>query len=190
MSFAAAVLDAILDRSPGELIGALLIASAIGGLAMGLDAIVRRRRPAPPIFVGALALVVSLSSMALTAGYHAFETRRALLGDGPPPDRPGRPPSPKARGAGPFGWSSGFHVVIAADRDRDGRVTPEEAARLVRDADADGKGSVDFREIDRFLLDRARPDREPDPDDPGRAYSGPSPAGRPSIDSGSPPGPR
>ena len=50
------------------------------------------------------------------------------------------------------GWSSGFHVVVAADENRDGRLTPEEAARLVRKADTDGDGSVNFVDIDRLIV--------------------------------------
>jgi hypothetical protein len=52
------------------------------------------------------------------------------------------------------GWSSGFHIVVAADENRDGRLTPDEAARLVRKADTDGDGSVNFRDIDRLIASR------------------------------------
>ena len=59
------------------------------------------------------------------------------------------------------GWSSGFHVVVAADEDRNGRLTPDEAALLVRKADTDGDGTVDFRDIDRWIMSRIRPSFQP-----------------------------
>ena len=54
------------------------------------------------------------------------------------------------------GWSSGFHVVVAADEDHNGRLTPDEAAGMVRKADTDGDGTVDFRDIDRIIMSRLR----------------------------------
>jgi hypothetical protein len=77
-------------------------------------------------------------------------------------DGPARWPS-GARGPGSLpppwafsgtGWSTGFHVVVAADENRDGRLTPEEMAHLVRKADTDGDGSNNSLDIDRLVMSR------------------------------------
>ena len=150
MGFLESIPDAILNRSPEELIGAMLIAALIGIVMASLYALNRRKSPPSPTFVGVLALVAGASGMALAAGFFergetgsmagwpkTLRSPRPLGGTG------GRGMPPPWLFSGP-GWSSGFHVVLAADGDRDGRLTPDEAARLVRKADSDGDGSVEL----------------------------------------------
>jgi hypothetical protein len=169
MRFIDSIPDAILDRSPEELIGALLIAGAIAIVAAGLYALNRRKSIPSPSIVGALSLAAGASCTALAAGYieHA-ETNRTSgsAANHPAPERrppggPGRVTPPPPWNFSGSGWSSGFHIVVAADENRDGRLTPEEAARLVRKADSDGDGSVDFRDIDRLIVSRFRPRSQP-----------------------------
>ena len=102
--------------------------------------------------------------MALAAGY--FEYTENALASRSAPKLPTRSRW-QSRSSGPVtqphpwsmsapAWSSGFHVVVAADENLDGRVTPEEVARLVRKADSDGDGSVNFHDIDRLIANRFR----------------------------------
>lgn len=169
MRFLRSIVDAILDRSPEELIGALLIASAVAIVMAGLYVLGRRKALCSPTFVGLLALAAGVSCMALAAGYIEYATRYRNSGlaatspvfPGWPFSGPGRNVPPRPWGFYGAGWSSGFHVVVAADEDRDGRLTSEEVVRLVRKADSDGDGSVDFRDIDREIVRRFRPPFQP-----------------------------
>jgi hypothetical protein len=167
MRFLESLSDAMLNRSPEELIGALLIAGAVASVVAGLYALGRRKSSPSPSFVGGLSLAARASSMALAAGYIEYAKTDWTLGPAAnhphpaparwPPGGPGRAPLPPPWSLFGAGWSSGFHVVVAADENRDGRLTPEEVARLVRNADTDGDGSVNFRDIDRLIASRFRP---------------------------------
>lgn len=162
MRFLSSIFDAVLNRSVEELIGALLIAAAVAICMAGVYALGRRKSSPSPTFVGSLALATGALCMIVTAGYiEHVESERAL---GPVASRvppANRQPDGSGQIALPHpwsvsGWSSGFHVVVAADEDRDGRLTPEEVARLVKKADTDGDGSINSRDIDRLIARRLR----------------------------------
>ena len=159
MRFVESISDAILNCSPEELIGALIIAATVALVVAGFYALRRRKSSPSPTFVGSLGLAAAASCMALSAGYIEYAETNRTSGSGwrdpaAPKSPPGvprqiKPPSPRSS-FGP-GWSAGFHVVVAADENRDGRLTPEEVVRLVKEADTDGDGSVNFRDIDRLV---------------------------------------
>ncbi len=165
MKFLESTYDAILNRSPEELVGALFTASAVAIVVAGVYALSRRKSSPSPSLVGGLSLAAGALCMAVAAGYIEYVNSGASenpsvlskwQGGGP---GPGNPPSPWSF-SGP-GWSSGFHVVVAADENHDGRVTPEEVAQLVRKADTDGDGSVDFHDIDRLIMSRLKHPPQP-----------------------------
>ncbi len=164
MKFLESLSDGIINRSPEELIGALFIAAAVADRRGGdLRALVAGSRAPPRPLSAAWSFAAGALCMALAAGYieyagtdwtsgfranqswHPRDGRRAVLD---------RVPAPPPWGFFGAGWSSGFHVVVAADENRDGRLTPEEVARMVRTADTDGDGSVNFRDIDRLIAAR------------------------------------
>ncbi len=153
MNFLDSVGNAVLDRSPDELIAALFVAGVIALLLTGLFIFGRRKVRSHATFAGGLILVASILSMVGAAGYVNSKTgiskdrRRSDRPNSIPVRQPGRAGAP---------WTSGVHMVTVSDSDRDGRLTPEEVARFVREADADGDGSVDFREIDRLVSSRIR----------------------------------
>lgn len=162
MRFLEAIADALLNLSTKEMIGALLIVGVVALVVAGVYALGRGKSSPSPTFVGGLGLAAGASCMALAAGYFDYtetdwNSRSAAnhraaprwpMGD---PDRRTPPPPWNFNGAG---WSSGFHVVIAADENHDGRLTQEEVAGLVREADSDGDGSVNFHDIDRLIASR------------------------------------
>lgn len=164
MRFLEAIADAVLDRSPEELTAAMVFAATIGAVMAGVYALGRKKSSPSPMFVGGLALVAGVMCMAAAAGYFKNLEGDRTLGSaakadtlaGWPASRPGRGGPPPAWRFPRAGWSSGFHVVVAADENRDGRLTTEEAARLIREADADGDGSVDFTDIDQLMKNRFR----------------------------------
>ena len=169
MRFLVSLSDAILDRSPEELIGAMLIAAAVAVIVAGLYTLARKKSSPSPTFVGGLGLAAGASCMALSAGYLEYAGRDWTSGaavsrvsparrPSGAPDRAGLPPPWTVPG---MGWSSGIHVIATADENRDGLLTPDEAARLVRNADQDGDGAVNFRDIDRLIAERFRPSRQP-----------------------------
>ena len=73
---------------------------------------------------------------------------------GPPGGGPGQGPGPGGPGGGP-GTFLGPAILKAADLDKDGRVTPEEAgkaaAKLVRDADTKKAGAIDGEALGRAI---------------------------------------
>jgi hypothetical protein len=89
------------------------------------------------------------------------------FGPGGPPDGPsgGGPPGGPPGGDPPNGFGPGTflgpQIAEAADKDKDGRVSPDEAATLaetfVREADTDEKGSIDAETLGRALNRRIGP---------------------------------
>ncbi len=166
MKYLRAVGDAILDRSVEELIGALLLATAVAAVMGGVYALRSRKSSATPNFVGVLVLATAALCMPLTAGYMEYLTTG---GQSPSPlhfPGPAMRPPPEAGQAKPRppwepppfngGWSAGTHIMVAADENRDGRLTADEVAALVRQADTDGDGAVNFQDLDRLLAHRFR----------------------------------
>jgi hypothetical protein len=91
-------------------------------------------------------------------------------GPGGPPDSPGGPPGGGPGGpGGPPGGPGGFgpgtflapRILAAADANKDGRLSPEEAAkgaeRFVRDADTKTKGSLDEHTLAGAINQRMGP---------------------------------
>lgn len=162
MKFLESIPDAVLERSPEELIGAMIMATAIAAVMAALYAFNRRKATPSPTFVGGLALAASLACMAIVIG-HLGSSGGDLMTT---PDGV-RPGMRRGRTAGPSwplmpapwgfygpGRSSGFHIVFAADADHDGRLTAAEMDLLLKEADADGDGSIDSRDVDRLIASR------------------------------------
>lgn len=214
MRFVKSVGDVVFERTSEELIGAVFVAVVLGLVMAGLFALWRRKvSDATTLFVG-LTLVANVACMTLAVGYVRYvETKDADSPKGAPPAWPpggfasfatpvgNAPCGPWGATSGP--WPSlGFLVVMATDADRDGRLTPDEIARFVQEADKHGKGSVDFNDIDTQIRRRhgAPPDpagispppdvsREatPTPPGPGDApTAGPAPAPGDAGEAGSP----
>ncbi len=167
MRFLESIADAVLGRTPEELIGAVLLGVAISAVLAGIYSLGQKKSPPSTSFVGNLAFGGVASGMLLAAGYIQYRETAWIVGEGPvsqngsgPARGPQgqRPPHQPPNEGFPRGiWSSGFHVVVAADTDRDGRVTADELARMVHEADTDGDGSVNFHDIDRLMASRFRP---------------------------------
>ncbi len=81
---------------------------------------------------------------------------RGFGGPGGPPGGPGGPPG----GFGP-GMFLAPQVLELADSDKDGRLSPDEAAKaaakFIRDADTDKKGSIDAQALGRAMNKRMGP---------------------------------
>jgi hypothetical protein len=190
MELIRSIYDAVVDKSPEELIGAVMVALAMSLTMTGLYALGRRKVSDTLPLVTGLMVVVCVVSMALAAG-SALHARRAgfgiagatawspKVGPFPPGFRPGGPPGPVPPwfrpGGFAFGWPPSQSFIKALDADRDGRVTPEEAARFVRSADASGRGSADAGEIAKVMSDLLRPPPGAGPPGSGkpRAREGP-----------------
>ncbi len=158
MMFLRTVVDAVLDRSPEELIGAMIFAIAVAIVMSGLYKLGRHKAIHAPTLVGVLVFAGGILCMALAAGYIE---RSEAAGMPRPGTQPARSPGDSNRRtqAGPWAsnrmhWSSGFHVMVAADEDHNGHLTREEATHLVQRADTDGDGSVNFQDIDRLIISR------------------------------------
>jgi hypothetical protein len=152
-------LDAFIDRSPGDLIGAVMIALTLALAMTGLYALLRRRKPTSEPLTGliVLMLVANVASMALAGGYltKTWKAERGVPGGEKPttawwpppggfkPGVAGQSGSPGGPPGSPWcGDPNVGQVFAVADLDKDGRLTPDEVAQFVRMADANGKGSV------------------------------------------------
>jgi hypothetical protein len=147
--------DILLDIKPGDLIGAVMIALTLALAMTGLYALRRKKMGEPMIVLIVLMLCANVTSMALAAGYLAKTWRaemrspndsaRAALRRPPAspvgPDHPWRHPG--GHPGPPPGGPPVSQIFAVADADRNGRLTPEEAALFVRAADSNGTGSVD-----------------------------------------------
>ena len=171
--------NAIVDRSPDELIGAVAIALIIALAMAGLYSIGRRKITENLMPMIVLMIIANLISMAIGVGYFQLAHRRM----GYTPHRPVRrlPDGPDGVSEFIVQW-----IFREADRNHDERISGEEAslaaANFVRWADAHGTGSVDPTALDwalKALMFHGRePDHPPDRfDQPGRQlqeFSGPA----------------
>lgn len=138
MQLLSASYNFLTNRSPDNLIRgglALLVLSLVIG---GIHALARRKRPDNPAANLIAILATAVVSAVLAVGYAASTpgAMRDYTFDNPPPG-----------GFGP-GLALGPQILRLADADKDGLLTPKEAAeaaeRFVREADTDKKGSVDW----------------------------------------------
>jgi hypothetical protein len=163
--------NAVVDRSPDELVGAVIIALALSLAFAGIYFIGQRKVSGATLMpMTALLLVANLTSMAVGAGYllHVKANAGYLTEDKTP------------RAMGPPGPMLVDLIFRDADTNHDGLLSSEEAsqaaAELVRNADPSGKGLVDARALEHAL--------------PGAGFHGPGPAGHPMPPFGPPsPGP-
>jgi hypothetical protein len=152
--FLSSIYDALVDRSPQELIGAILIALTISMATAGLFILLRRKVSDSLTLLTGLTLLASTTSMALAAGYVLPSHRHArgeAIGPARPPHWP--PPVPERYLV--------RRIIEVADRDDDGILSADEAAdaaaRLVREADASGKGSLDSATLAHALRETIFP---------------------------------
>lgn len=149
-SYLAPLLDVVSDRSPDELIGALLIALALSLAMTGVYGLARRKAHDPRILICALMTLVSIASMTLAVGYVA-----SASGRGGPDGVLGFLASPPGR------VMLVRRIFEAADTDGDCLLSQDEAshaaAHFVRSLDASGIGGVDeesVRDALRYHLSR------------------------------------
>ena len=143
------------EISSDEIIGALAIGMALAMACSGLCLLGRSRASnAFPVFCG-LIFAVSAISMVVGIGHARYKyfgpPRQAPLArasQNRPPFFNGHPPR----------HFLGRALLHEADANKDGQLTPEEAAQYVREADSSGRGWVNAQEIDQS---RARHDAPP-----------------------------
>jgi hypothetical protein len=133
--------NAVVDRSPDELIGAVIVAFALSLAMAGVFCVGRRsaRENVMPVIV--LVLVANLVSMAVGAGYLAH--LRGKRGEQTNGSRQTTVVGHEVM------WTEA--IFQAADVNRDGRLSSEEAslaaAAFVRRADETGTGAIDARSL-------------------------------------------
>jgi Ca2+-binding EF-hand superfamily protein len=133
----------LLDRTPGQLINALMIALTLALLGAGLHALGRRKVQDTTMLTVGVLLFAILTSMTLAASVAAD-----LLDSGANPRRILR--DRRAGGSGSE-LALGPLVLRGADSDGDGRIASDEVAdavaKFVREADPDEDGSIDARAV-------------------------------------------
>ncbi len=115
-------IDVVLDRTADELIGGILVALLLSLALAGAFALLGRRIRDTTTLITCLALAAILAGMTLAAGFVRSADRQGVRAN---PGLPrGLPPVVADRGA-----SLARLIFEQADDDRDGVLSPEEAAR-------------------------------------------------------------
>src|SRR5690348_11346958 len=147
--FLEALKNALIDLSPEEVMGALILALALALVPAGIMNLRRRRREAPDFLATLCALLVPclIVAMVLGNGYGRYlrqtvplePNHRMNLVGLPVHQRPFGPPVYVGPGSPSRGFGVGNPLVVQlfaiADADQDGRLSPDEAARLIERAD-------------------------------------------------------
>jgi hypothetical protein len=174
--------NTIVDRSPDELIGAVMIALATSLAMAGLYMIGRRKLTDNLMPIIVLMIVGNLVSMALAAGYVVRARRLRRL----PPHGAAAAILPWARPSASPEATLVETLFEVADKNHDGLLSADEAsigaAEFVHKADTGGKGSIDSDSLRTLLhgtLSQGRgPFRHPDMlDGPRPPPHGPPPPG-------------
>jgi hypothetical protein len=160
-------IDVVLERSPEELIGGLLVALVLALSLAGVFAMLRRKTADSTVLLAVLAIVFNLAGMLVAAGYiretRPGARRRAAAEQTVNQVTPERVADTMIEGMC-------FRILVAADVDHDGRLSPIEASaaaeRLIRGIEDDRKHTVDFRALADVIRQRIKP--------PG-LHSGPQP---------------
>jgi hypothetical protein len=177
MKYVDAVVDLLVERTPGELISSLLVALALSFVLAGLFSVWRRKTSDAVLLLTCLALVVNLAGMLFSASY----VRLSWIGQSGS-ERAFSPPSLSHHPGLPMGRPPSFlrDAFGTADADRDGWLSVDEAAtaaaKFVKEADENGKGAVDIQALLASIHHRYPPPRgvipmEPPPPPPEIAAS-------------------
>jgi hypothetical protein len=143
--------ESLIDLTPDEMIGAIAIGLAMAMACSGLCLLAQKKAASPYSPVCGVIFAVVAASLVIGVGHGRHKYAPARNRGGPTFDTIHRPVGP------PMGRRPGRNWLLEADADRDGHLTPDEAARFVREADPAGKGWVDLTEFDRPRRDRPVP---------------------------------
>jgi hypothetical protein len=169
------------EISPDEIIGALAIGLALAMACSGL-CILGRKRAANvfPVFCG-LIFAVSAISMVVGIGHARYKYvgpgKRTLSTSSYPNalHHAGWPGPPHA--GPPMRRHLGRALLHEADANKDGRLTPEEAADYIREADSTGQGWVNADDLGPARRRHDAPpsvsENHPEPGAPGSNPRGP-----------------
>jgi hypothetical protein len=171
------VINVMLDRKPEEWIEGIVVALFLALALAGASGALRRWKKAADetMLLVVPAIVVIFTGMVMAAGYVQLMSKRAA--------RPTEFVIPQGRPfRGPEGGSSRMADLIleAADADRDGRISTDEAAtaaaRFVKEAEVNGKSALDREALTTSLREHLRPPggAPPFPNAPDRTPRPPS----------------
>jgi len=144
-----ALKNALIDRSPQELIGAIAIALLVALVVTGLYELGRRKIKDGVMLMTGLVLLACVVSMALTAGFFTRKRDASLRG-------------PAAGAMYVHPWPEPDRVALLArrvleraDRNGDGLLSDEEAAdaagRFVREGNINGTGPLNIESLTQAL---------------------------------------
>lgn len=138
-----AVQNALIDRSAQELIGAMAVALILSLIVTGLYNLGRRKIQDGVMLMTVLVLLACVVAMTLTAGFFTRRRDGSLRRTGPAAGFYGHPWAEPDRASMLAQW-----LLERADRDRDGRLSEEEAAgaaaRFIREGNTEGTGPLNL----------------------------------------------
>jgi hypothetical protein len=157
-----AVYTALFERPVHDLVGAAVISLIVALALAGLYRLVRKKAPETLVLSSTFLFVASVVSMVLTLGFtmptagpvakpvpDSVAGSGSGSGSGSATQRSTRP-----RGPGNLDNYAANALLIAADLDNDGTLSPEEATQFILSADADGKGSVNVQDLSQLFSRR------------------------------------
>ncbi len=173
--FQDSTLNALLDLSPDMMIAGVVLGLMICLATAHLFALFQRWKPAlnSPSVLSGVMLVPVLLAMVVCLGYERYLvdkrgawSYRAASWSSPRPEPPRdfdwRHHHPMRFGGwGPRPITPPFFAV--ADVNRDGQLSPDEAAGFVESADTDGDGQVDAEAFESTVRSRTRSFAPPEP---------------------------
>ena len=146
------IYEGVTEISADEVMGAMVVGLALALACYGLCALGRKRANDPLPLLCGLIFAISALSMAIGVGHSRYRSLKGVSPNGwtATQSGPGGFPGPGGPGGGPpMHRPLGRALLHRADADRNGQLTPDEAARFVREADLAGKGWVDASDIDQ-----------------------------------------
>ncbi len=158
LKYLGALYESMTEVSPDEAIGALMIGLVLALGFAGLCVLAFKKSANPYPLVCGLIFAVSASSLMIGVGHSRSKYIGAsrLVGWGrlrsdeiPRPGVSAAPVSPYDRPPVMPRGRGGRRWIMEADGDGNGRITPEEAAQFIRNADRTGKGWVGLSDLER-----------------------------------------
>jgi hypothetical protein len=155
-----AVYDALFEKPTHDLVGAVVIAMIVSLALAGLYKLARRKASETLVLSSIFLFAACLVSMVLTLGF-TIQTTEPVKKPAPTPvARSEVPVAPRPKGPGHLDMNAANSLLLAADLDKDGTLSPEEAAQFVRSVDTDDKGSVDIRDLSMAFWERVGSKRD------------------------------
>jgi hypothetical protein len=155
-----AVYNALFEKQSHDLVGAVMIAMIVSLALAGLYKLARRKASETLVLSSIFLFAACLVSMVMTLGFTSQSAEPVKKPDPTPVARSDVPIAQRPQGPGHLDMNAANSLLLAADLDKDGTLSAEEAAQFVRSVDTDDKGSVNIRDLSMAFWERVGSKRD------------------------------